>query len=96
MGAKGADARRLFVRISPLHLPRASQAFPNPSFFSPRGVVGASWRELLSQIFSRSSLPFPVFLPSIKVKRCKKTEKLHVFFVRDRGFSYFCSIKPVP
>lgn len=96
MGAKGADARRLFVRISPLHLPRASLAFPHPSFFSPRGVVGASWWELFSQIFFAEFFTFPCFLPSIKVKRCKKTEKLHVFFVRDRGFSYFCSIKPAP
>lgn len=38
MGVKGADARRLFARISPLHLPRASQAFPTPSFFF------ATWR----------------------------------------------------
>lgn len=61
MGAKGADARRLFVRIFSRYVPNASLAFPHPSFFSPRGVVGASWWELFSQIFFAEFFTFLCF-----------------------------------
>lgn len=61
MGAKGADARRLFVRISPQYLPRASQAFPNPSFFFAtwRGrsiVAGDAFADFFAEFFT-----FPCF-----------------------------------